>query len=163
MLCREQDAPRAESGAAAVEFALVSVLLFTLMFGIIQYGLYFNDALSTRQGVREGVRQGVVRNFVACGGETTDTGKLKCETKRQIDTLTGTKYVKVIMPSVWKKAAPLTVCAMVKSGGGIGLLPLPNDGWITSSTQMSIEQDATPLPTGTTVADTLPVGVAWSC
>ncbi len=155
--------PRAESGAAVVEFALVSVLLFTIMFGILQYGLYFNDALSTRQGVREGVRQGVVRNFVACGGESTDMGKLKCETKRQIDAVTGTEYVKVIAPPVWKKTAPLVVCAMVKSDGAVGLLPMPNGGWITSSTQMSIEQDATPLPTGATVADTLPAGVTWSC
>ena len=51
MLCRERDPARAESGAAAVEFALVSTLLFTVMFGIMQYGLFFNDALSTRQGV----------------------------------------------------------------------------------------------------------------
>lgn len=32
---------RDDTGAAAVEFALVSVLLFTLMFGIIQYGFLF--------------------------------------------------------------------------------------------------------------------------
>ena len=146
MLCRESDPARAESGAAAVEFALVSTLLFTILFGIIQYGLYFNDALSTRQGVREGARQGVVRNFVACGSESTDMGKLKCDTRRQIDALTGTEYVKVIFPPVWKKTAPLIVCAMVKSDGGIGLLPMPNDGWISSSTQMSIEQDTTPVP-----------------
>ena len=31
------------------------------------------------------------------------------------------------------------VCAMVRSEGGIGLLPMPNDGLITSKTQMSIE------------------------
>ena len=30
-----------DDGAAAVEFALVSVLLFTLFFGIIQYGYFF--------------------------------------------------------------------------------------------------------------------------
>jgi hypothetical protein len=32
---------RDDRGAAAVEFALVSVLLFTLLFGIIQYGFLF--------------------------------------------------------------------------------------------------------------------------
>lgn len=154
---------RGERGAAAVEFALVSTLLFTIMFGILQYGLYFNDALSTSQGVREGARQGVVRNFVACGGQATDTDKLRCETKRQINALTGTAYVRVIVPPQWKKTAPLVVCAMVKSDGAIGLLPMPNGGWITSSTQMSIEQDSAPLPTGTTVADPLPAGVTWSC
>jgi hypothetical protein len=34
-------AKRDDQGAAAVEFALVSVLLFTLLFGIIQYGYLF--------------------------------------------------------------------------------------------------------------------------
>jgi Flp pilus assembly protein TadG len=34
------DAARDE-GAAAVEFALVSVLLFTILFGIMQYGMLF--------------------------------------------------------------------------------------------------------------------------
>lgn len=35
-----------DSGAAAVEFALVSVVLFTILFGIIQYGFYFLQATS---------------------------------------------------------------------------------------------------------------------
>ena len=155
-----------ESGAATVEFALVSTLLFTIMFGIIQYGLYFNDALSTRQGVREGVRQGVVRNFTAmpgCGSEPTDMDKLRCNTKVQIDALTGTEYVKVVRPATWAKTQPLIVCAMVKSEGAVGLLPMPKGGWIASKTEMSIEQDATPLPTGTTTSDTLPAGVSYPC
>src|SRR5689334_20115931 len=87
-----------EDGAAVVEFALVSTLLFLIMFGVLQYGLYFNDALSTRQGVREGARQGVVRNFTAqpgCTSETTDMDRLRCNTRKQIDALTGTEYVKV--------------------------------------------------------------------
>lgn len=161
---------RGESGAAAVEFALVSSMLFTVMFGIIQYGLYFNDALSTRQGVREGARMGVVRNFATCGSASTDLDKLRCQTKQQISALTGTAYVKVSVAK-WAKAQPLVVCAMVKSSGGIGLLPMPNGGWIGSTTQMSIEQDATPLPTGVSSTspyngssqDTLPSGVTYPC
>ncbi|WP_380168602.1 TadE/TadG family type IV pilus assembly protein [Jannaschia sp. R86511] len=39
-------AARPDSGAAAVEFALVSVVLFTLLFGIVQYGFYFFQATS---------------------------------------------------------------------------------------------------------------------
>jgi Flp pilus assembly protein TadG len=31
------------SGASAVEFALVSVVVFPLLLGMIQYGLLFND------------------------------------------------------------------------------------------------------------------------
>jgi hypothetical protein len=146
-----------------VEFALVSGVFFLVLFGIIQYGLYFNDSLNTRQGVREAARQGVVRNFPACGTAATDLDKLKCNAKAEIGALTGPAYVKVITPAGgWARAKPLIVCAMVRSDGGIGLLPMPDGGWITSKTQMSIEQATAPLPTGSASADTLPSGVSWS-
>lgn len=45
---------RTESGAAAVEFALVSPLLFALIFGIIGYGYM----LSFRQGISQGAAEG---------------------------------------------------------------------------------------------------------
>ena len=56
-----------QRGAAAVEFALVVPLLFLILFGTIQYGLYFFDAQGTRNGVREAARLGVVKTFSACG------------------------------------------------------------------------------------------------
>lgn len=155
---------RADRGAAAVEFALVMPVLMLAVFGVLQYGLYFNDSMSTRQGVREAARMGVVRNFPTCGGATTDMDRLRCEAKNQINALTGTEYVKVVRPATWAKTKPLIVCALVKSDGGIGLLPMPNSGWITSSTQMSIEQDSTPLPTGSSTQDSLPAGApAYPC
>ncbi len=139
-------------------------ILFLVMFGILQYGLYFNDSLNTRQGVREAARQGVVRNFTAPGCSGTDMEKLRCAAVQQIDALTGAEYVKVVRPATWARAQPLIVCALVKTDGGVGLLPMPNNGWIVSSTQMSIEQDATPLPTGTTTSDSLPAGApAYPC
>jgi Flp pilus assembly protein TadG len=49
-----------ERGAAAVEFALVSVLLFTLLFGIVQYGYYFFQSTSAEAGAREGARLAAV-------------------------------------------------------------------------------------------------------
>lgn len=153
-----------EHGAAAIEFALVMPVLFLAVFGIIQYGLFFNDSLNVRQGVREAVRMGVVRNFPACGGESTDTGKLRCQAKLQISALTGDEYVKVVRPTTWAKNNPLIVCALVKSDGAVGLLPMPNGGWISSTTQMSIEQDAAPLPTGGSTQDALPAGApAYPC
>lgn len=153
-----------DRGAAVVEFALVMPILFLIVFGIIQYGLYFNDSLNARQGVREGARQGVVRNFPACGGQATDMDKLRCNTRLEISAVTGAEYVKVVKPSPWARAKPLIVCALVKSDGGVGILPMPNGGWISSTTQMSIEQDAVPLPTGNTSSDTLPAGApAYPC
>jgi Flp pilus assembly protein TadG len=147
---------RSASGAAAVEFALVSAILFLVLFGIIQYGLYFNDSLNARQGVREAARLGVVKNFTG-GTGTTDMEKLKDITATQVDALTGTTYVMVKPSSPWKKGSALTVCAMVNSDGAVGLLPMPNGGWIESKTQMSIEQD-TPAASGSTTSDTLPAG-----
>lgn len=152
---------RNESGSSAVEFALVSGVLFLVVFGIIQYGLYFNDALSVRQAVREAARHGVVKDFPSCGGKTEELDKLACYTEQQVGALTGPTYVKIVQPAEWKKGKPLTVCAMVKSDGGIGLLPMPADGWITSKTQMSIEQDTHPLPTGA-AAPADPPGADWN-
>lgn len=52
--------PRRETGAAAVEFALVAPILILLVFGIVSYGymLSFRQAMS--QGAAEGARAGAV-------------------------------------------------------------------------------------------------------
>jgi Flp pilus assembly protein TadG len=147
---------RSAGGAAAVEFALVSGVFFLVLFGIIQYGLYFNDSLNARQGVREAARLGVVKNF-AGGSGSDDMAKLADITEKQVDASSGKTYVMVKPPNPWKKGSPLTVCVLVNSDGGIGLLPMPGRGWIKSKTQMSIEQDA-PAATGSTQSDTLPTG-----
>jgi len=63
-----------------VEFALVLPLLVMLVFGIIDYGLLYNNSLSLRQGIRESARQGVVRNFTTTGCTTgTDLVNLVCK------------------------------------------------------------------------------------
>jgi hypothetical protein len=111
---------RSSSGAAAVEFALVSTIFFLMLFGIIQIGALAGPANT---------------------------------------------YVKVVPPSPsWAKAKPLVVCALVRSDGLIGFLPMPNGGWVESRTEMSIEQDTAPPPTGmsATSADPLPAGASWS-
>jgi len=149
---------RGARGAAAVEFALVMPILFLVMFGILQYGLYFNDALSTRQGVREAARLGVVQSFSGDGCTAgDDLAKLACRTTEQIDVITGTAYTKVSAPS-WNKGDPLTVCALVKTETA-GLAPMPNNGWILSKTQMSIEViNSTPSSQSAESAPALPSG-----
>jgi len=49
-----------DRGAAAVEFAIVSVLLLTLLFGIIQYGYYFFQLNATTAAAREAGRLAAV-------------------------------------------------------------------------------------------------------
>jgi hypothetical protein len=46
-----------EAGAAAVEFALVSVILFTLLFGIIQYGYFFLQSSAAENVAFQAARQ----------------------------------------------------------------------------------------------------------
>lgn len=52
--------PADDRGAAAVEFALVSVLLLILLFGIIQYGYFFFQSTAAEHAAREGARLAAV-------------------------------------------------------------------------------------------------------
>lgn len=47
---------RGEHGAALVEFAIVAVLVFTILFGIIEFGWAFSQNLDVRHGAREASR-----------------------------------------------------------------------------------------------------------
>ena len=153
---------RSGSGASAVEFALVAIFVFPLLFGMIQYGLLFNDYLQVRQGVRQGARTGVVQTMPACAGATTTAPLIKCYTKDQVAPVTGTVAARVVAPSGWAKGNPLLVCAVVKSAASGGIVPVPNEGYVKAKTQMAIEVD-TPAPTGTFPStDTDPSGDGWS-
>lgn len=47
---------RSDDGAAAVEFALVALLLFTILFGIIEFALLLRDHVSVTSAVRTATR-----------------------------------------------------------------------------------------------------------
>jgi len=51
---------RREHGAATVEFAIVAILLLTLVFGIIEFGILMFDQHVLTNASREGARAGVV-------------------------------------------------------------------------------------------------------
>lgn len=86
---------RDERGANLLEFALVVPVLMLIVFGIIEFGIAYNNSLSLRAGAQEGARAGVVANFgpatpTGCtlgpSGPTTgsSTGRLMCLTKSRI-------------------------------------------------------------------------------
>jgi Flp pilus assembly protein TadG len=52
---------RDESGAAAVEFALIASLLFLFVFGIIEFGRIFSELEVLNSAAREGARAAAVR------------------------------------------------------------------------------------------------------
>lgn len=51
---------RDEKGIALVEFAVVSPLLFVILFGIIEFGILFYDKAMITNASREGARAGIV-------------------------------------------------------------------------------------------------------
>lgn len=57
---------RSESGASAVEFALVLPLLCLLLFGIFEFGRMYNTKVSLTGAVREGARVMAIRNDATC-------------------------------------------------------------------------------------------------
>ena len=52
---------RSETGAAAVEFALIASVLFALVFGIIEFGRIFSEFEVMNSAAREGARAAAVR------------------------------------------------------------------------------------------------------
>ena len=159
---------RAERGAAAVEFALVSPVVFAIMFGTLSYGLWFNDSLSLRQGLREASRQGVVANYgstTSCGATYSTTPsdnikKLVCKAKDEVSANTGTTYVKIALPDGWSRGKELIVCGMIKADAIPGLVPLPKDRMIRFVSRMSIEVVAAGQ-TETAGEEALPAGASW--
>ena len=164
-----------DSGAAAVEFALVLPVLALILFGIIDYGLYFGDALDTRSGVASATRQAIVNNFdptctppgaFAAGSES---GYLACMVEARTSPLAGTTYVKVILPTDatnpastatgWYAGESVVVCEATAATGVTGYVPLPSKGVIRVRLVSEIEQhpnDATQLDAGG--ADATPPG-----
>lgn len=51
-------------GAAAVEFSLIAILLFTLLLGILQFGLAYNRQQGLHAAAREGARLASLGNTV---------------------------------------------------------------------------------------------------
>jgi hypothetical protein len=151
-----------EDGASAVEFALVVPVLLLLVFGIVDYGLWFNESLNVRQGVREAARAGIAQQFDQPGCAGTEMEKLVCKTKAEIAPIVGQAHVRVIVPAGgWTRGAPLTVCGLVDVDGLTGVAPLPSTA-VRSSTHMSIESTRTPTIAAGAYGDPAPGGTDWT-
>jgi Flp pilus assembly pilin Flp len=163
---------RRDQGAAAVEFALVVPILLAVMLGIVDYGMWFSETLSTRQGVREAARLAVVESYNGGGcASSKSLDEVACTVDDRIGAISGPTWVRVKSTKAdgsagWEQGGSVTVCAIVKSNGLTGFTPMPNNHIVFSSIVMRIEDDTTP-PTGPspyvgTRGGTLPPGFTWS-
>src|SRR3954447_20890125 len=83
-----------DRGASAVEFALVSPLLFTLLFATIDYGLYFADVLTVQQGVTDAARD-ATRSVGSASANWPGTGNCGASPTQVIATSLSTELSKV--------------------------------------------------------------------
>ena len=157
-----------DRGAAAVEFALVLLPLLLLVMGILDYGRFFFDSVSLRQGAREAARQAVVQTYgglaadgvTLCKDLTTVGDRIACTAKAASDITIGTPEVYIPTQAInWAQGSQLLVCMQSKEQG-IGFVPLPANGIIRTKTYMSIEMGT--LVGDPSYTDPAPVGGDWT-
>jgi Flp pilus assembly protein TadG len=62
---------RQDEGAASVEFAIVAVLLFLIVFGIVEFGLWISEYEAMTSAAREGARVAAVESDANLDGSYT--------------------------------------------------------------------------------------------
>jgi hypothetical protein len=168
---RGQGQPK-DAGAAAVEFALVLPILILILFGIIDYGLYFNASLQSRWGVHDAARTAAVSPLAGSTSCTTtvppplpaDVKRLICGVLAATDSATAKKYIDVRLPEGWVVGKQLVVCERLDVAGLTGLVPLP--GSIKDVAVLTIETDDPTWPDSEKklaqdYEDVLPNGGSW--
>jgi Flp pilus assembly protein TadG len=151
----------------------VTPLLLVILFGIIDYGIWFADSISARQAVRDAARQAVVEQFGSCGGGVTnDLQNLACTVKSTMDQISGTTAVKAGVASspngasgaTWAQGLTLRVCAATQHQTLLPFVPFPNNGVSFTRVDMPIESAVGPNLAARVTYDVEPdpSGANWS-
>lgn len=175
-------ARRGDRGAIAVEFALLSVPLFTVLFGAIAYGLYFADVLSVERGTADAARNATLTvgsyslnwtgttSCVVNSLGASDLGKVACGLSSSVRPLDGgTLYVKAQIvasggsPDSWQPGNRLRLCSVAREKAVLPFVPLPNGGLVTSRVDMPIQPGGPASLTLSSVQmDVSAIGTDWS-
>lgn len=125
---------RSQSGAAAVEFALVVIPFVTLLLGTLQFAWYFYGAQSASAAAREGARQVVVGK---CWKTTATPAAFENYVKGQSSMVTTASYTPTDLATA-NIGDPVTVTVQADAGS-INFLPLPGGGHVTRVFQARLE------------------------
>jgi Flp pilus assembly protein TadG len=173
---------RGDRGAAAVEFALLAVPLFTLLFGAIEYGLYFADVQMIERATADAARDATLSvgntglhwtGTTSCANPPTvsDLAKLICQLNNTVQPLGGGKvYAEAEIvdasgnPAVaWAQGNQLRVCSLTRYTGVLPFVPLPGGGVISTRVDMPIQPGGPAFLTLTEATmDVTSIGLSWS-
>lgn len=153
------------SGAVVVEFALVALLLFGLIFGIVDFGSTYNSYQSLRQGARDAARAAVVDRYPSSGACSTGTSdqKLACLVDERAGLDPQRSYV--LVDAIDSDGAGATdrgsikVCVQFRNESITGFFPMLEDRWLRTRVEMRNEVGNTPAVGDQ--ADALPSGGSW--
>jgi hypothetical protein len=147
---------RNERGAALVEFALIVTLFLLLVFGMIEFGIDYNNYIAVRNGSREAARAGVVndlQNAPSCTingttvsppanptSQTDATNALVCKAKDRIGLKSSDTKIKILVPSP-TIGGTLQICADYPVSSFTGIVaPFVAGKKIVSNVTMRLEQ-----------------------
>jgi Flp pilus assembly protein TadG len=125
-----------EQGQTMAEFALVLPVLAILLFGIIQFGIAFNNYLAVTDAVRAGARQAAVARYLPPGERDA---AVKAKVYASADGLDTSKLTVTVSASdAWAPGSDVTVTASYPYS--INLLgKVVKDGFLTSETTERVE------------------------
>ena len=138
---------RGERGAAALEFAFVVPIFLILVFGVIQFGLYFYSMQSGTSAVGEATRRMTV-------GDCQSTGSLQTMLFNRLGSATTAQSGAgiTVTPGYTKADGTTAMAAPGEIGGTVKLtvtypsldmdfplIPTPNNGVVTRSATARIE------------------------
>jgi Flp pilus assembly protein TadG len=98
-----------QQGQTMVEFTLVLPVLAILLFGVIQFGVAFNNYLAVTDAVRAGSRQAAVARYLP---DSQRVPKVESKVRASADNLNQSKLkVFVTASSNWEPGSDVTVRA----------------------------------------------------
>jgi Flp pilus assembly protein TadG len=119
------------------EFTLVLPVLAILLFGVIQFGIVFNNYLAVTDAVRAGARQAAVARYLPPAERKP---KVEAKVRASAENLDQGKLTVAVQPSDpnWAAGTDVTVTASYPYAINI-LGKVVKDGFLTSKTTERVE------------------------
>jgi Flp pilus assembly protein TadG len=166
-----------------VEFALIAPVLLALLFGIVDYGLYFADTLSVQQGLSTAARTATLAPADASGpqwGTATcplqqagapdalPLQHLACSVLDEVEPVAGQLFVRAELVDAdgqatqsWEPGSRLRLCAITEHPPVLPFVPLPAGGRILTRVDMPVQSAPAPVVMAP-VSSSPPAGADWA-